>query len=49
MVLIPVCCPHFGRHENVVKRGKTDDEKQRYLCQYAAIPESALTPCPVIN
>jgi IS1 family transposase/transposase-like protein len=38
MVLIPVCCPHCGRHENVVKRGKTEKDKQRYLCQHADCP-----------
>lgn len=32
MVLIPVCCPHCG-HDQVVKRGKTENGKQRYLCQ----------------
>jgi transposase-like protein len=35
MVLIPVCCPHCGS-ERVVKRGKTGDGKQRYLCQNEA-------------
>jgi transposase-like protein len=38
MVLISVCCPHCGRHDNVVKRGKTDKDKQRYLCQHADCP-----------
>jgi len=38
MVLIPVRCPHCG-HEDVVKRGKTENGKQRYLCQH--------TDCPV--
>ncbi len=33
MVLIPVRCPHCG-HEDVVKRGKTENDKQRYLCQH---------------
>lgn len=32
MALIPVSCPQC-RKEKVVKRGKTDDGKQRYLCQ----------------
>jgi IS1 family transposase/transposase-like protein len=33
MVLIPMRCPHCG-HEDVVKRGKTENDKQRYLCQH---------------
>ena len=32
MVVIPVLCPLCG-HDNVVKRGKTENGKQRYLCQ----------------
>ena len=32
MVLIPVLCP-CCRSDNVVKRGMTDNGKQRYLCQ----------------
>ena len=32
MVLIPVRCPHCGS-DQVVKRGKTENAKQRYLCQ----------------
>jgi len=32
MVLIPVHCPHCET-EQVVKRGKTETGKQRYLCQ----------------
>jgi len=32
MVLIPVRCPLCGGGK-VKKRGKTDDGKQRYLCQ----------------
>ncbi len=32
MALIPVSCPLCGG-EKVKKRGKTDDGKQRYLCQ----------------
>jgi transposase-like protein len=35
MVLIPVCCPHCGS-DQVVKRGKTENGKQRYLCQQQA-------------
>jgi transposase-like protein len=31
MVLLPVCCPCCGR-DTVVKKGKTDLGKQRYLC-----------------
>lgn len=33
MVLISVCCPRCG-HDQVVKRGKTANGKQRYLCQH---------------
>ncbi|MCC8987423.1 MAG: hypothetical protein LM523_06935 [Candidatus Contendobacter sp.] len=32
MVLIPVCCPHC-RQSDVVKRGQTANDKQRYLCK----------------
>ncbi len=32
MVLIPVLCPHC-ESDQVVKRGKTENGKQRYLCQ----------------
>jgi len=32
MVLIAVCCPHCGS-DQVVKRGKISNGKQRYLCQ----------------
>ena len=32
MVLIPVRCPHCGG-DQIVKRGKTENAKQRYLCQ----------------
>ena len=32
MVLIPVRCPHCDT-DQVVKRGKTETGKQRYLCQ----------------
>lgn len=32
MVLIPVCCPHC-RQGDVVKRGQTANDKQRYLCK----------------
>src|SRR5512144_3031387 len=32
MVLIPVRCPPCGS-DQVVKRGKTENAKQRYLCQ----------------
>jgi transposase-like protein len=31
MVLLPVSCPHCGKNI-VVKRGKTEQGKQRYLC-----------------
>ena len=34
MVLEPVCCPDCGS-ENVVKNGKSNEGKQRYLCRYA--------------
>ncbi len=35
MVLIPVHCPHCDS-DQVVKRGKTSNGKQRYLCQNEA-------------
>lgn len=31
MVLVPVCCPQCHSNQ-VVKRGKTENGKQRYLC-----------------
>lgn len=31
MVLMPIRCPHC-RQDQVVKRGKTEQGKQRYLC-----------------
>ena len=34
MAFISVQCPHCGKHD-VVKRGKTSDGKQRYLCTNA--------------
>lgn len=37
MALIPVFCPHCGGNQ-VVKRGKTENHKQRYLCQNQACP-----------
>jgi insertion element IS1 protein InsB len=38
MTLSPVHCPHCA-NDHVVKRGKTSNEKQRYLCQNAACPQ----------
>ena len=38
MALIPVCCPHCGS-DQVVKRGKTENKKQRYYCQNPNCPE----------
>lgn len=38
MVLIPVCCPHCDS-DQVVKRGKTENNKQRYYCQNSDCPE----------
>ncbi len=35
MVLIPVLCPHC-ESDQIVKRGKTENGKQRYLCQNKA-------------
>jgi len=32
VVLIPVRCPHGGS-DQIVKRGKTENAKQRYRCQ----------------
>ena len=37
MVLLPVRCPHCGS-DQVVKRGKTENAKQRYLCQQQDCP-----------
>lgn len=37
MVLIPVRCPHCGS-DQIVKRGKTENAKQRYLCQQQNCP-----------
>ena len=37
MVLIPVRCPHWGSAQ-MVKRGKTENAKQRYLCQQQDCP-----------
>ena len=34
MVLEPVLCPDCG-NENVVRNGKSNEGKQRYLCRYA--------------
>jgi hypothetical protein len=33
MVLEPVCCPDCGS-EDVVKNGKSNEGKQRYLCRH---------------
>ena len=35
MVLIPVLCPGCG-HDKISRRGKTENGKQRYLCQNSA-------------
>ena len=40
MVLIPVLCPACG-HDQVSKRGKTANDKQRYLCQNTECPMSS--------
>jgi insertion element IS1 protein InsB len=32
MIFIPICCPDCGKPD-VVKRGKTGQGKQRYLCK----------------
>ena len=37
VVLVPVRCPHCGS-DQIVKRGKTENAKQRYLCQQQACP-----------
>ena len=37
MVFIPVQCPHCGS-DQVVKCGKTENDKQRYLCQNQDCP-----------
>jgi transposase-like protein len=38
MTLLPVYCPQCAT-DQVVKRGKTSNEKQRYLCQNEAYPQ----------
>ena len=38
MVLMPVCCPLCGE-ASVVKRGKTGQGKQRYLCLNGGCPK----------
>ena len=38
MTFLPVRCPQC-KNDHVVKRGKTSNEKQRYLCQNAACPQ----------
>src|SRR5215471_19402125 len=38
MTLFPVCCPQCN-NDQVVKRGKTSNDKQRYLCQPEACPQ----------
>ena len=38
MTLLPVHCPQCAT-DHVVKRGKTSNEKQRYLCQNEACPQ----------
>ena len=37
MVLIPVICPVCD-HDKISKRGKTENRKQRYLCQNLECP-----------
>jgi len=38
MVLLPVCCPCCGE-DSVVKKGKTEQGKQRYLCLKGECPK----------
>jgi transposase-like protein len=38
MTLLPVRCPQCD-NDHVVKRGKTSNEKQRYLCQNEVCPQ----------
>jgi transposase-like protein len=38
MAVLPVSCPQCGQHK-VVKRGKTQEGKQRYLCVNANCPK----------
>ena len=38
MVLVPVSCPICGHHK-VVKRGRTQEGKQRYLCVNSECPK----------
>jgi insertion element IS1 protein InsB len=38
MAVVHVSCPHCGQYK-VVKRGKTEEGKQRYLCVNAECPK----------
>ena len=38
MTFLPVRCPQC-KNDQVVKRGQTSNEKQRYLCQNDACPQ----------
>jgi len=38
MTLLSVCCPQC-KNDQVGKRGKTSNEKQRYLCQNEVCPQ----------
>lgn len=40
MVLEPICCPSCNS-TNVVKNGKSDEEKQRYRCRNAECSRSS--------
>jgi len=42
MVLLPVCCPCCGE-DSVVKKGKTEQGKQRYLCLNGSNSEHSRT------
>ena len=40
MVLAPVCCPSCNS-DNVVKNGKSNEDKQRYRCRNAGCPRAS--------
>lgn len=38
MIFVPICCPDCGK-PHIVKRGKTGQDKQRYLCTNQDCPK----------
>ena len=45
MVLISVRCP-YCQSDQVIKRGRTDTDKQRYRCQNSACPHQSFVLDP---